>query len=92
MKRELSCYCGKSKKTFFNNVGDNYIGECCEEAGYDHLGNPPQKKEKKVQKEGPTRRYTPSGKYSKKKNQVSESDMPEGNIDSLIHKDDNGKS
>jgi hypothetical protein len=36
---EISCRCGASKKRFNINIGPFYIAECCEEAGYDHLGN-----------------------------------------------------
>ena len=35
---EITCKCGKSKKRFFQKIGEFYIAECCEEAGYDHLG------------------------------------------------------
>lgn len=67
-----TCYCGKSNKNFSIDIGPNYLGECCEEAGYDHLGNPPKPKVEKVKKEGPTRPYKPSGKYSKKNKVESE--------------------
>lgn len=60
---EKACRCGSIKKRFNMDIGPFFIADCCIEAGYDHLGN---RKEPKVKKEGPTRRYTPSGKYSKK--------------------------
>lgn len=66
------CFCGKSNKNFTVDIGPNYQGECCEEAGYDHFGTPPAPKVEKVKKEGPTRRYTPSGKYSKKTKSIAE--------------------
>ncbi len=34
----VKCRCGKSEKTFQNDVGPFFIAECCEEAGYDHMG------------------------------------------------------
>jgi hypothetical protein len=37
---EKSCRCGASKKRFKMDIGPFYVGECCEAAGYDGLGNP----------------------------------------------------
>ena|SRR5690242_8526210 len=37
MLKEISCRCGESKKRFHLNL-DFYIDECCEKAGFDHLG------------------------------------------------------
>lgn len=34
----LKCICGKSSKTFNKKIGDFYVDECCEAAGYDHMG------------------------------------------------------
>mgnify|MGYP000844095888 CR=1 FL=1 len=36
---EKSCRCGASKKRFKVDIGPFYIAECCEEAGFDNLGN-----------------------------------------------------
>lgn len=35
---QISCRCGASKKNFKFNIGDFYIEECCEKAGYDVFG------------------------------------------------------
>lgn len=43
------CACGKSKKNFRFDIGPHFINECCLEAGYDELGNPPESKEKPVE-------------------------------------------
>lgn len=37
--REVSCRCGKNKRSFKNDIGPFYIDDCCLEAGYDQLGN-----------------------------------------------------
>lgn len=36
--REITCYCGKSKKRFISNRINVFHNDCCEEAGYNHLG------------------------------------------------------
>lgn len=36
---QIPCRCGTTKKNFRVNIGDFYIDECCEKAGYDHAGN-----------------------------------------------------
>lgn len=36
---EKSCRCGASKKRFKVDIGPFYIADCCEEAGFDNLGN-----------------------------------------------------
>lgn len=36
---EISCKCGKEKKSFNREIGSFYIADCCEALGYDHLGN-----------------------------------------------------
>ena len=36
---KIKCFCGKSEKTFLRNIGPHFHAECCEEAGFDHLGN-----------------------------------------------------
>lgn len=59
----VPCRCGKTKKNFYNDIGEFYIETCCLIAGYDNLGN----KEEEPEKEGPKRKYVPSGKYSNKK-------------------------
>lgn len=38
----ITCRCGKSQKNFKFNIGDFYIEDCCEAAGYDSLGNKAQ--------------------------------------------------
>jgi len=47
--KEIFCRCGKSRKNFLNpkRMPDFYIDECCELAGYDHLGR--LKKEDKIE-------------------------------------------
>lgn len=35
---EITCRCGKSKKTFKHNIGPYYVDECCLAEGYDELG------------------------------------------------------
>lgn len=35
---EKSCRCGQIKKNFRIDIGPFFIGECCIEAGYNHLG------------------------------------------------------
>lgn len=35
---EKTCRCGKTKKSFSVDIGPFFIAECCEEAGYNHLG------------------------------------------------------
>lgn len=32
------CRCGQSQKNFHKDIGEFYIAECCELAGFDHLG------------------------------------------------------
>jgi len=34
-----SCRCGVSEKHFVKDIGEFFIGECCEEAGYDYKGD-----------------------------------------------------
>lgn len=36
---EKSCRCGASKKRFKMDIGPFFIAECCEDAGFDNLGN-----------------------------------------------------
>lgn len=45
----VKCKCGKSQKNFKFNIGEFFIDECCEKAGFDHKGNL-KKPEVKVEK------------------------------------------
>lgn len=83
---EKSCYCGKSKKRFMVDIGEKYLGECCEKAGFNHKGNPP--KQKKIKTEGPTRPYKPSGKFSKKNKKAEAAQITEDALNKLIHPDE----
>lgn len=47
--KEISCRCGKTKKNFKFDIGPFFIAECCEEAGFNHLGE--LSKEKKAKAE-----------------------------------------
>lgn len=40
---EIPCKCGKTKKTFKKLIGEFYIDDCCEAAGYDAWGNKTEK-------------------------------------------------
>lgn len=40
---EKTCACGASKKNFKIDIGPFFVDDCCLAAGYDELGNKPQK-------------------------------------------------
>lgn len=39
MSISIRCRCGDSNKTFLRDIGPWFIGECCEEKGYDNHGD-----------------------------------------------------
>jgi len=56
--REITCFCGKSKKSFKNHKIENFFDICCEQAGFDFMGNKvvveePKKEELVVEKPEP---------------------------------------
>lgn len=38
---KIPCRCGAKDKSFQKNIGPFFVDLCCEEAGFDHFGNPP---------------------------------------------------
>jgi hypothetical protein len=40
MMFKIKCRCGKMDKHFQKNIGEFFVAECCEQAGFDHLGEP----------------------------------------------------
>jgi hypothetical protein len=51
MRFEKRCACGDSTNSFRVDIGPFFVASCCEEKGYDSLGNPPKKMQESASKE-----------------------------------------
>lgn len=60
MKR-LKCKCGETEKNFKIDIGEFFINECCEKAGYDYLGKKSEDYEKEAAAKAATEATTKEG-------------------------------